>query len=71
MIDVLDPRLESLVVEQVRNPLMQGRKITCPKCEVAQDILRFTPLQTSEKYADQVIVPLKCKLCNHVFALRP
>lgn len=52
-------------------PLISGTKLTCPGCERIADVLDYVPLEYSERYADQVIVPLKCRVCKHVFALRP
>jgi hypothetical protein len=51
--------------------LLRGRTLTCPACEREDDVLRYVPLEHSVKYADQVIPPLKCRMCKHVFALRP
>lgn len=52
-------------------PLIEGTRLRCPGCEHVTDVLDYMPLEYSERYADQVIVPLKCKQCRHVFALRP
>ncbi len=61
------------LVEQSTTPLVRGRNILCPACERWHDVLQYTPLQYSSKYALQVIVPLKCceRDCGHVFALHP
>lgn len=60
-------------VSRSNTPLVQGRTITCPACERSNDVLAFTPLQHSSKYASQVIVPIKCPEpdCRHTFALHP
>jgi hypothetical protein len=52
-------------------PLLNGRNLKCPGCEDEADILDYIPLEHSEKYAEEVIVPLKCRRCRHVFALKP
>lgn len=52
-------------------PLIEGTHLRCPGCERAADVLDYQALEYSERYADQVIVPLKCKRCRHVFALKP
>lgn len=52
-------------------PLIVGHQLRCPGCERCADVLDYVPLEYSERYADQVIVPLKCRECRHVFALRP
>jgi len=51
--------------------LLRGRMLTCPGCERVSDILDYVPLEHSQKYAEEVVVPLKCRGCHHVFALRP
>jgi uncharacterized protein YbaR (Trm112 family) len=51
--------------------LLNGRILSCPACEHACDLLEYIPLHYSEKYADQVIAPLVCRSCKHIFALRP
>jgi hypothetical protein len=51
--------------------LLVGRMLRCPACENVTDLLDYVPLEYSERYADQVVVPLKCRKCRHVFALRP
>lgn len=52
-------------------PLLDGHTLRCPGCEHEADILDYVPLQFSEKYADQIVVPLVCRHCRHTFALRP
>lgn len=52
-------------------PLIEGTHLRCPGCERSADILDYVPLEFSERYADQVVVPLKCRECRHVFALKP
>jgi hypothetical protein len=52
-------------------PLISGTKLTCPGCEGVADVLDYVPLEYSERYAEQVLVPLKCRVCRHVFVLRP
>lgn len=51
--------------------IMEGSRLRCPGCEHVSPILDFTPLEYSEKYATQIIPPLKCRRCRHVFALKP
>lgn len=58
-------------VELDMHPLIRGSKLTCPACEREQDVLAYTAMRISEKYAEQVVRPLKCNQCGHVFALRP
>lgn len=58
-------------VEGAAGPLLVGTKLRCPGCERVADILDYVPLEHSDRYADQVIVPLKCRGCRHVFALKP
>lgn len=52
-------------------PLIEGTQLRCPGCENVADVLAYQPLEFSERYADQVLVPLKCRNCRHVFCLRP
>jgi hypothetical protein len=52
-------------------PLIDGHTLRCPGCERSADVLDYTPLEYSERYAHEVIVPLKCRSCRHVFALKP
>ncbi len=61
------------VVKQGGPLIIDGRYLRCPGCENVQDVLAYVPLEYSEKYAEQVIPPLKCTIegCKHVFALRP
>lgn len=58
-------------IAQNGGPLLKGTSLRCPACEETADILGFTPLEYSVKYAEQIVVPLKCPACRHVFALRP
>jgi hypothetical protein len=59
------------VAKETGPPLLKGHRLRCPGCENVADILEYTPLQFSEKYADQIVVPLVCRRCRHTFALRP
>lgn len=52
-------------------PLIEGTNLRCPGCERTADVLDYVPLEYSERYATQVVVPLKCRSCRHIFALRP
>lgn len=52
-------------------PLIEGTRLRCPGCERVANVLDYVALEYSERYADQVIVPLKCRECRHVFALKP
>ncbi len=45
-----------------------GQDLTCPHCEVPQDILAFKTPHVVGKYADALNVILKCPLCRHVFS---
>lgn len=58
------------IVEQ-GGPLIEGTHLRCPGCESVSDILEYLPLEYSERYSDQVLVPLKCRHCRHVFCLKP
>jgi hypothetical protein len=51
--------------------LINGRMLTCPGCERQADVLMYVPLNHSTKYAAQIVTPLKCRACRHIFALRP
>ena len=58
-------------VEQGGPLVVDATHLRCPGCEQVSPILGFIPLEYSEKYASQVIPPLKCRKCRHVFALKP
>lgn len=62
---------ELLGITEVGGPLIEGITLMCPACEVRENIMAFIPLEHSTKYVDQIVVPLKCRSCRHVFALRP
>lgn len=68
LLDWAVPRGGPLVRTTERGPLLR-----CPACERERPLLGFIALQVAEKYASQVIAPLKCpeKDCLHVFALHP
>jgi len=51
--------------------LISGSRVTCPGCENVADILDYHHLEVSSKYLDQVVPPLKCRVCRHVFAMVP
>ncbi len=51
--------------------LFHGRYLTCPACQKEQDILSYVPLRIVEQFAHELVPPLRCPNCNHVFALRP
>jgi len=57
--------------EEGGHSLVRGHEIMCPGCESWADVLAYTPLQISSKYAAWVIAPLKCPDCGHVFAINP
>lgn len=58
------------IVEQ-GGPLIEGTQLRCPGCENVTDVLDYNALEINERYAAQVVPPLKCKVCRHVFALKP
>ena len=60
-----------LEIVESGGPLIEGTSLRCPACERTADVLEYRPLEYSERYADQVVIPLKCRGCNHVFALKP
>lgn len=63
---------ELLGIVERGGPLIIGaRDLRCPGCEAVADILSYLALECSDKYADQVVRPLKCRSCRHVFALKP
>jgi rubredoxin len=41
-------------------------KIICPQCEVAQDVLAYTPLKQLNPNDTNPII--KCRNCRHVFS---
>lgn len=49
--------------------LLNGRFLTCPRCEVTQDILTYVPLQEISEYAAQTQPIYKCRNCKFLFAL--
>lgn len=64
-------RVDVLGIVKEGGPLINGTMLRCPGCEKEDDVLSYTPLEFSERYADQIVVPLKCRSCRHVFALKP
>lgn len=65
------PQEALTAIEQLTGSLVDGRNIMCPACETWQDVLTYRPLEHSVKYSAMVVVPMKCRRCSHVFALRP
>lgn len=59
------------LTEAAHESLFHGRYLTCPACQKEQDILTYVPLRIVEQYAHELVPPLRCSACNHVFALRP
>lgn len=48
--------------------LVNGRKMTCPRCKHPRDVLDFVPLMTVEEYAHETTPVYKCPGCRWVFA---
>ena len=59
------------IVQGYGGSLIMGTDLKCPGCENVTNILDYLPLEHSEKYANQIVIPLKCRNCRHVFALKP
>jgi hypothetical protein len=66
---VTDDALRELTTRAGRR-LIRGTKLTCPGCLVEQDILEFRPFNFNPDYAEELVPPLKCRRCGHIFALR-
>lgn len=68
----IKPSSESLLrLVETAGPLIDGANLRCPACENVGNILGYVPLEHSVKYVDQIVIPMKCQKCKHVFALRP
>lgn len=49
----------------------RGPEVRCPSCEKWEAFMQYTPLQLVQRYARFLLPVLKCRNCNHVFALDP
>lgn len=48
--------------------LINGTRMTCPRCLGDNDILRFVPLEQSTQFQDETVPIYKCPDCRHLFA---
>jgi uncharacterized protein with PIN domain len=54
-----------------RTPLIEGRQMRCPRCELLHDILRYIPVQQIEKYAEETNPVYRCPSCRWIFSPSP
>lgn len=48
--------------------LIQGRRMTCPRCKNAHDILQYVPMQQIEEFAAETNPIYKCPTCRWIFS---
>ncbi len=63
--------VEALQEMGEEQPLVKGRNIKCPHCELEADLLYYNQLKIVEKFAEFLVRPLKCRKCGFLFALKP
>jgi len=51
-----------------RQPLIEGRRMRCPRCKRLKDILEWVPMQQIEEFADETHPIYKCSSCHWIFA---
>lgn len=48
--------------------LLDGRNMTCPRCRVSHDVLRYVPMGMIEEYIEETNPIYKCPSCRWVFS---
>lgn len=51
-----------------RPSLVDGHKMTCPRCREQQDILAFVPMQQISEFASETNAIYKCPSCRWIFS---
>lgn len=51
-----------------REPISDGRRMTCPRCKKKHDILAYVPLKMMESFAEECAAIYKCPSCRWLFA---
>lgn len=52
----------------IRKKLIDGHRMTCPRCKNPHDILQYTRMQTVEEYELELTPIYKCPSCKFMFA---
>ena len=67
------PNLDAITGGEPRrkSALLHGTALTCPACRTTADILTYRPLEYVERFAAELVPPIRCPHCLHIFALRP
>lgn len=48
--------------------LINGTRMTCPRCRASNDVLRFVPLEQVDEFQGETAPIYKCPECRHLFA---
>ena len=51
--------------------LIEGRRMTCPRCKGSHDILQYVPMQQVQEYATETNPIYKCPTCRWIFSPAP
>lgn len=51
-----------------KRTLIEGRLMNCPRCDSANDILRYVPMQQSENFLAETSPVYKCPECKWIFS---
>lgn len=51
--------------------LIDGRRMRCPRCKQAHDILQYVPMQQIEEYVAETNPIYKCPSCRWIFSPAP
>jgi DNA-directed RNA polymerase subunit RPC12/RpoP len=54
-----------------RRPLIEGRRMRCPRCKRLHDILQYVPLMEIEEFATETNPIYKCPTCRWMFSPSP
>lgn len=59
------------VIRRTRTPLIEGRKMRCPRCRKQHDILQYVPLMEIQEFASETNPIYKCPACRWMFSPAP
>ena len=54
-----------------RIPLIEGRRMRCPRCKNLHDILKYVPLMEIEEFQAETNPIYKCPKCRWMFSPAP
>lgn len=71
VLEVVATAVDEQTRPKQRLPLIEGRRMRCPRCRELHDILAYVPMKQMEAFVAETNPIYKCPTCRWIFSPAP